>query len=742
MHNQNRSSTLEDLNADNFAGVSTSVVRISQRSQLAFSYIDSRTACSSTHNMTAISNSQAAGKGISRIIVPGLRIRTNNFSDVPFSHAKAQIMASSDWRRRGLGVSLDDGESDSPSASRKTRDSRTSIDTESPTQFAVELEPMPAGVVRYRPREDQASWDKVFSAPGPISRASSSTMSSHFVPETIMVRIKDARPMTTNINGEEIILPNSCTFDLVSTGSEDSSGSDSPFNTTAGVLRRAINPSVFRRKSSRSLLDPDVPHDIQDMLCCQRANEGATRTARHLSAADDGPRQNADSYSRRKSSDYTGDEDQSGRTHHPTSQVALGRQDDGRFQALLGRLRKIPSGDSEPENWVYDIQAKDPAIVAAKVKAVVALRENAASEASESGQDSLPAVKYTRSGWSRARPDSSHDSGYSTGSASKASTGSPPVAPITVPPLASSGGDENRPPLESATSRRLNPAAAEFRSTYDKNALQKASPRKLSRAPLSNLFPQAAQASPAVTPNELCAENEAPGTSQLRNTIAGQYQPLELNDAVSQRLYPSDGTYASVDRLTCLPTVPATGVTAGGSYSGTLELPFSQTIPSLPSIFASNMSTMSGLPLGTYSRATLVPLPVAAGPAHMTTSSGFGTFPGAILQHALPMMAPRVSGIAGSDMASFTPPILPVPVACPPPLFGADRKINRPNFPVTQKPRDHDPVKQQQYEAYLEWRKANEPGYHMRCKLRQAARVVRQNQNQQQSLDSRHNNPA
>jgi hypothetical protein len=35
-------------------------------------------------------------------------------------------------------------------------------------------------------------------------------------------------------------------------------------------------------------------------------------------------------------------------------------------------------------------------------------------------------------------------------------------------------------------------------------------------------------------------------------------------------------------------------------------------------------------------------------------------------------------------------------------------------------------VKQQLYEAYLEWRKANEPGYHMSCKMRQAQRYVRQ----------------
>ncbi|KAJ4306115.1 hypothetical protein N0V88_000911 [Collariella sp. IMI 366227] len=55
-------------------------------------------------------------------------------------------------------------------------------------------------------------------------------------------------------------------------------------------------------------------------------------------------------------------------------------------------------------------------------------------------------------------------------------------------------------------------------------------------------------------------------------------------------------------------------------------------------------------------------------------------------------------------------------------------KPQRPYFPVTTKPRDHDPVKQQMYEAYLEWRKVNEPGYHMKCKMRQAQRALRQTQ--------------
>lgn len=64
-------------------------------------------------------------------------------------------------------------------------------------------------------------------------------------------------------------------------------------------------------------------------------------------------------------------------------------------------------------------------------------------------------------------------------------------------------------------------------------------------------------------------------------------------------------------------------------------------------------------------------------------------------------------------------PLIPVPnpaVAGPPP---------GPFFPVTKKPRDNDPWKQQQYEAFLEWRKMNEPGFHMAAKQRQANRVIR-----------------
>ncbi|KZL72118.1 hypothetical protein CI238_00934 [Colletotrichum incanum] len=45
----------------------------------------------------------------------------------------------------------------------------------------------------------------------------------------------------------------------------------------------------------------------------------------------------------------------------------------------------------------------------------------------------------------------------------------------------------------------------------------------------------------------------------------------------------------------------------------------------------------------------------------------------------------------------------------------------------TRKPRVPDAFGQQSYEAYIEWRKANEPGYALECKARQARRALRSN---------------
>ena len=75
----------------------------------------------------------------------------------------------------------------------------------------------------------------------------------------------------------------------------------------------------------------------------------------------------------------------------------------------------------------------------------------------------------------------------------------------------------------------------------------------------------------------------------------------------------------------------------------------------------------------------------------------------------------------------------PVPRAGPHHIVGIDpwtRHPQRPRFPVIKKPRDNDPIKQQQYEEYLEWRKTFEPGFHVAAKVRQANRILRQKQGQ------------
>ncbi|KAG5987690.1 hypothetical protein E4U54_004900 [Claviceps lovelessii] len=70
------------------------------------------------------------------------------------------------------------------------------------------------------------------------------------------------------------------------------------------------------------------------------------------------------------------------------------------------------------------------------------------------------------------------------------------------------------------------------------------------------------------------------------------------------------------------------------------------------------------------------------------------------------------------------PSIAGVPVPCLPISCGTAAALPVPPRPVP-KPKNPDPKTQQEYEAWVEWRKANEPGYAMACKARQQRRVQR-----------------
>ncbi|KAG5993054.1 hypothetical protein E4U43_003595 [Claviceps pusilla] len=70
------------------------------------------------------------------------------------------------------------------------------------------------------------------------------------------------------------------------------------------------------------------------------------------------------------------------------------------------------------------------------------------------------------------------------------------------------------------------------------------------------------------------------------------------------------------------------------------------------------------------------------------------------------------------------PSIAGIPVPCLPMSCGTPGALPVPPRPVP-KPKNPDPKTQQEYEAWVEWRKANEPGYAMACKARQQRRVQR-----------------
>ncbi|KAL4725383.1 hypothetical protein ACLX1H_007530 [Fusarium chlamydosporum] len=68
-------------------------------------------------------------------------------------------------------------------------------------------------------------------------------------------------------------------------------------------------------------------------------------------------------------------------------------------------------------------------------------------------------------------------------------------------------------------------------------------------------------------------------------------------------------------------------------------------------------------------------------------------------------------GVNATPQLPYNPPVVGGSYsACPPP-------VSKPTFP--------DASQQQQYEAYIEWRKANEPGYALACKNRQQRRAQR-----------------
>ncbi|KAH8880000.1 hypothetical protein GQ53DRAFT_17317 [Thozetella sp. PMI_491] len=290
--------------------------------------------------------------------------------------------------------------------------------------------------------------------------------------------------------------------------------------------------------------------------------------------------------------------------------------------------------------------------------------------------------------------------------------------------------------------KKLDPTAAEFRAVGSfLGSPISYFPKRLSRPALSNVFPEAAHlgqghqtllehrevgnAIHGAIGGPICGGsvshpyssfNETglgfPSRSSGRSPVIPAVSSQEIG-SYTHRFNTVPATNLFMERHDTYPTSHYSGTTGIGSnppllsmngvgttypFSGPPLNPLPQQAPG--GNFASNHQGLHGMPDLTSMQLSMPPIPPTIGYNSLTTG-----------QHNA-----MAASFAGSIQPGHTT---------------SQGTSDRPLFPVTRKPRGNNPWQQMEYERFLEWRKANEPGYHMSCKMRQAQRVIRQHHQQQ-----------
>ncbi|KAL2157109.1 hypothetical protein VTH06DRAFT_7024 [Thermothelomyces fergusii] len=590
-------------------------------------------------------------------------------------------IASNDWRKRETATS-----STEPS----TRAHKQAYESSDDVCIRLDLETDESfsGPQFRLPREKKVAWESTVSAPVWQLLSSSSSMSGDDTKEVISVQLKQVKPILASVNGETIALPNRFSFDVVAADQ-----GNAPLGPAVGELRRLSGFTVFRRISPQD--SDDLLVELQKVVNGNRDVGSLATSASSASPHLRVPPEKPSVQGKQRCFGLGWSESSTSETRPRNGSMATSDEEELRFQRMLERLQNSRRQTSpKPEASVAAAPSRrifDPAIMALKVKD----EAEALDSGIHLGQNKEAANTFFAQQLDQMRKlerQSSNDSGY--GSAEK-------------------GDDaDGRSGAGLRVEQRLNPAAAKFKSAVQKDAAPWMSPKKMSRPPLTNIFPDA-MSSHSITPGTVAAGNPPSRPSQPTSA--------STTTAVSR----DDG-----------PVNNSGGVEAPPSTSQPIRRPLQCATPIQGAI-------RSGLPVGSYpgqllshgglaatmSAATIASPQVFAA-TNLPAASAFNTFPqtaGLQVPVCTQSTIPGVN-IYPHQTVSFIP-VTPIPLAVAP----SGSKPTRPYFPVTTKPRDHDPVKQQLYEAYLEWRKANEPGYHMKCKMRQANRVMRQYQQQQDS---------
>ncbi|KAL2131831.1 hypothetical protein VTI74DRAFT_4575 [Chaetomium olivicolor] len=672
--------------------------------------------------MVGYGSPSSATRSSNRVRPCGLRIKTNLVGMADPS-SKSSAISSTDWRKRAAISSPGGTTKESAQARRKQL-----FDENEDICIRLDFDLDRSGPQYRHPRNEKVPWDAVVSAPSWKLPSSVSSISGDDL-EVIKVQLKHVNPMVTSVNGEDIALPNRFSLDVIPVDPDDASSW-----VTLAELRPLDGLNRFRRIRSD---DSDaVLTELQEAL--SRTQETSSSVA-----------STAGSQSEKVGSDSA---------DSVTSTAAVGfchaksvptSEEEARFQRLLSRLEKSqpePAHKTEAPRAVSG-QVVDPAIVAMKVKDDVQ-----GAGVSTGAVDKEAANHYLAQQLNHMRNpghQQSVDSGYGSNESLR-NTNGPSNAALGV---LNNASQHTRKESSDGQAKSLNPAAAEFKSKMQNDAVARFSPKKLSRPPLANIFPDALTGQlplpQAVAPRRLLpgqaqqttggpgAQHPAlpPGIPAINNsTLTNAVLPGLQQTLQAPGLGSINGLPGGLATLNTLPqqivSMPATALPSGvlpvnlsavpSAAPLNAQVPISQMAIPSSSVFHTFPPAAGGpSPLTVLNQTA----PVGLNPSCLTLSTNPFPTAGAFLT------TPQQQQQAHSQAAAAVVPTANASVvhngtgssssAKPPP---------RPYFPVTTKPRDHDPVKQQMYEAYLEWRKANEPGYHMKCKMRQAQRALRQTQ--------------
>ena len=594
------------------------------------------------------------------------------------SRVRSHASMSKDWRKRAAAIS-----SPGPSAQRSDPSYDENDQVCGRLDFDRSDTSFSAPQYRY-PKGKKARWEAVVSAPTGQASSSSSSMCGEAGSDVTRVQLRSVNPITTNVNGEDIPLAGRFCFDVVPVGGHQ---------TTVGMKLAELRPLdgsvTYRASSSGSSSSLDAK--IQEMIDAARGT--------------------------RRSATSTLSED---------SETTAVSDEAARFEAMLGRLQ----GNHQSPPLAHEASVPvlpprppdDPAIIAVKVGDVKA--QPAARNANGLYRAAANTFFAQRLNAMRtAKQQSSGDSGYVSSNKGKSPVRSSHAARLAT-----------KSPSSDSQAKVLNPAAVEFKSTATDDGAQWLSPKKLSRQPLTNIFPDAM--STAAGP---------PGSG--KNPLAKPWTPTSKRAAVPVCAEPGKNPLAKPWFPTSQRALFPSELPSGNTFHQQMLPPLGMaaTMPASALAGSPMLATLGGLQPAAANFAA--PLNIG-GQMGFPVMNGYHTFPPAPgslpmpvfnQTHAPPGLFPVPSPMFATTGQQAQQQPLPVPGGGSrnAPASGPGNKPVRPYFPVTAKPRDRDPIKQQMYEAYLEWRKSNEPGYHMKCKIRQAQRVVRQHQQQAQAQQQR-----